>query len=45
MATSVLAGLANMRMSTFVTAGVLGRWIRFSLLAASPALFAGWPHL
>jgi membrane protein YqaA with SNARE-associated domain len=45
MATSVLAGLANMRMSTFVTAGVIGRWIRFSLLAASPGLFVGWPHL
>jgi membrane protein YqaA with SNARE-associated domain len=45
MATSVLAGLAKMSMSTFVAAGLLGRWIRFSLLAASPALFAGWLHL
>jgi membrane protein YqaA with SNARE-associated domain len=45
MATSVLAGVAKMSMSTFVTAGLLGRWIRFSLLAASPALFAGWLHL
>jgi membrane protein YqaA with SNARE-associated domain len=45
MATSVLAGVARMSMSTFVTAGLLGRWIRFSLLAASPALFGGWLHL
>jgi membrane protein YqaA with SNARE-associated domain len=45
MATTVLAGLAKMPMSTFIGAGLLGRWIRFSALAASPALFAGWLHL
>jgi membrane protein YqaA with SNARE-associated domain len=44
MATSVLAGLAKMSMSTFIGAGLAGRWIRFSVLAASPALFAGWLH-
>jgi membrane protein YqaA with SNARE-associated domain len=44
MATTVLAGMVRMRMSTFVTAGLLGRWIRFSALAASPALFSGWLH-
>jgi hypothetical protein len=31
-------------MSTFLAAGLAGRWVRFSLLAASPALFAGWLH-
>ncbi|MFC4001130.1 hypothetical protein ACFS2C_07775 [Prauserella oleivorans] len=41
MATTVLAGLVRMRMSTFVTAGLLGRFVRFSALAASPAMFAG----
>ncbi|PXY33665.1 hypothetical protein [Prauserella endophytica] len=40
MATSVLAGLVRMRMATFVGAGLLGRFVRFSVLAASPALFA-----
>ncbi|HEY2060386.1 MAG TPA: hypothetical protein VGH57_18600 [Amycolatopsis sp.] len=44
MATSVLAGMVRMRMSTFLAAGLAGRWVRFSLLAASPALFAGWLH-
>ncbi|MEC3977504.1 hypothetical protein [Amycolatopsis sp. H20-H5] len=44
MATSVLAGLVRMRLSTFLTAGLLGRWIRFSALAASPAMFAGFFH-
>jgi membrane protein YqaA with SNARE-associated domain len=42
MATSVLAGLARMRLSAFLSAGLLGRFVRFSLLAASPAIFAGW---
>jgi len=42
MATSVLAGMARMKLSAFVSAGLLGRFVRFSLLAASPALFAGW---
>jgi membrane protein YqaA with SNARE-associated domain len=42
MATSVLAGMARMKLSAFVSAGLLGRFVRFSLLAAAPALFAGW---
>jgi membrane protein YqaA with SNARE-associated domain len=42
MATSVLAGLARMKVSAFVSAGLLGRFVRFSVLAAAPALFAGW---
>jgi membrane protein YqaA with SNARE-associated domain len=44
MATTVLAGLADMRMSTFVTAGLAGRFVRYSVLAACPALFASWLH-
>ncbi len=42
MATSVLAGMARMKLSAFLSAGLLGRFVRFSLLAASPAIFAGW---
>ncbi|WP_216216316.1 YqaA family protein [Amycolatopsis aidingensis] len=42
MATTVLAGLVRMPMSVFLTAGLLGRCIRFSALAASPAMFAAW---
>src|SRR5690349_11407006 len=42
MATSVLAGMARMRLAAFLSAGLLGRFVRFSLLAASPAIFAGW---
>lgn len=42
MATTVLAGLARMPMVTFVTAGFIGRCIRFTLLAMSPALLSGW---
>jgi membrane protein YqaA with SNARE-associated domain len=42
MATTILAGLARMSMATFVATGVAGRFIRFSLLAASPALLSGW---
>lgn len=45
MATSVLAGLADMRMSTFVTAGLAGRFVRYSVLAACPAVFASWLHV
>jgi membrane protein YqaA with SNARE-associated domain len=44
MATTVLAGVVRMRMSTFVGAGLAGRLVRFSALAASPTLFAGWFH-
>lgn len=42
MATTVLAGLAKMPMSTFIAAGFVGRCVRFTLLAMSPALIAGW---
>ncbi|SDC31188.1 YqaA family protein [Actinokineospora iranica] len=42
MATVVLAGLVRMRLSAFIGAGLLGRFVRFSALAASPALFTGW---
>ncbi|MEV4320206.1 hypothetical protein [Actinocrispum sp. NPDC049592] len=38
MATTILAGLARMSLVTFLTTGLAGRWIRFSLLAASPGL-------
>ncbi|HVV10438.1 hypothetical protein [Amycolatopsis sp.] len=44
MATTVLAGLVDMRMSTFVGAGLAGRFVRYSLLAACPAMFASWIH-
>lgn len=42
MATTVLAGFAGMSTSLFVATGAVGRFARFSLLAASPALFTGW---
>lgn len=42
MATTILAGLAGMSLRTFLVAGLSGRILRFSALAASPALFAGW---
>ncbi|HEX2132125.1 MAG TPA: hypothetical protein VHH15_11245 [Actinophytocola sp.] len=42
MATAVLAGMARMSLSAFVSAGLVGRFIRFSAIAASPALVAGW---
>jgi membrane protein YqaA with SNARE-associated domain len=41
MATTVLAGLVRMRLATFLSAGLIGRFIRFSILAAAPAVFAG----
>ncbi|MFD2422599.1 hypothetical protein [Amycolatopsis pigmentata] len=44
MAMTVLAGFARMRMSLFIGAGLAGRFARYSVLAASPALFAGWMH-
>jgi membrane protein YqaA with SNARE-associated domain len=44
MAMTVLAGFARMRMTLFIGAGLAGRFARYSLLAASPALFAGWVH-
>lgn len=42
MATSVLAGLARMSLATFLATGLIGRCIRFSVLAASPALISHW---
>jgi membrane protein YqaA with SNARE-associated domain len=44
MATVVLAGLARMNLTAFVTTGLLGRFARFSLLALCPAALAAW-HL
>lgn len=42
MATSVLAGMVRMSLCAFLGAGLVGRFIRFSALAASPAICAGW---
>jgi membrane protein YqaA with SNARE-associated domain len=42
MATSVLAGYVRMSLGAFLGAGLVGRFIRFSILAASPALCANW---
>ncbi|HEV2784191.1 MAG TPA: hypothetical protein VGX25_32805 [Actinophytocola sp.] len=42
MATTILAGLVRMNVTAFVSAGLIGRFIRFSLLAAAPAACAGW---
>jgi membrane protein YqaA with SNARE-associated domain len=41
-ATTVLAGMARMPVWLFLTTGVAGRTIRFTVLAAAPALLAGW---
>ncbi|MFD9893594.1 hypothetical protein ACFWY9_29975 [Amycolatopsis sp. NPDC059027] len=42
MATTLLAGLVRMRLSAFLVTGLAGRLVRFSVLAASPALFTQW---
>lgn len=42
MATSVFAGFAGMPLGAFLTTSFVGRAIRFSVLAAFPALVAGW---
>jgi len=42
MATSVLAGFAGMSTAMFVATGMVGRFARFSFLAASPALVMAW---
>ncbi|WP_208115672.1 hypothetical protein [Labedaea rhizosphaerae] len=42
LATTVLAGAGRMPVALFLTTGILGRTIRFTLLAAAPALLAGW---
>lgn len=44
MATTVLAGLVDMRMPTFLGAGLAGRFVRYSALAACPAVFLSWFH-
>jgi membrane protein YqaA with SNARE-associated domain len=44
MFTTVLAGLAGMSTTLFVATGAAGRFARFTALAASPALVAGWLH-
>ncbi|WNV89774.1 hypothetical protein [Umezawaea sp. Da 62-37] len=44
MFTTVLAGLAGMSTALFVATGTIGRFARFTMLAASPALMAGWVH-
>jgi membrane protein YqaA with SNARE-associated domain len=38
----VLAGMVRMKLSAFLSAGLVGRFIRFSAVAACPAVFAGW---
>lgn len=45
MATTMLAGFVRMRMSMFLTAGLVGRFVRFSAIAAAPAVFTGWLQL
>lgn len=42
MATSVFAGFAGMPLGAFLTTSFVGRAIRFSVLAAFPAVVAGW---
>jgi membrane protein YqaA with SNARE-associated domain len=42
LATTVLAGAGRMPVALFLTTGILGRTIRFTLLAAAPALLTGW---
>ncbi|GGU37429.1 hypothetical protein [Lentzea flava] len=42
MATSVLAGLAGMSTAMFIVTGMVGRFARFSFLAASPAMVMAW---
>lgn len=41
MAITVLAGLVRMKLSVFLSAGLLGRFARYSALAAMPAAFSG----
>jgi membrane protein YqaA with SNARE-associated domain len=44
MAMTVLAGLADMPLSVFVSAGLIGRFARYAILASFPAIFASWFH-
>lgn len=41
-ATSVLAGLARVRLVTFVVTGLAGRFARFAAVAAFPSLLSTW---
>ncbi|HYS36459.1 MAG TPA: hypothetical protein VEO01_12590, partial [Pseudonocardiaceae bacterium] len=42
LATTVLAGLAGLSLRTFVAASLPARFLRFTLLAASPNLVLHW---
>lgn len=42
MAMSILAGAVRMRLAAFLSVGLVGRFVRFSALAASPALISGY---
>lgn len=42
LATTMLAGVGRMPVALFLATGILGRTTRFTLLAAAPALLAGW---
>jgi membrane protein YqaA with SNARE-associated domain len=42
LATTVLAGLAGLSLGTFVAASLPARFLRFTLLAASPNLVLHW---
>ncbi|MGH3874299.1 MAG: VTT domain-containing protein [Pseudonocardiaceae bacterium] len=41
-ATAVLAGLARVRLITFLIVGLIGRFVRFAAVAASPGLLTTW---
>lgn len=41
-ATSIVAGAAKIRLSSFIVAGLVGRFIRFGSLAAFPVLLDAW---
>lgn len=41
-ATSVLAGLARIRLVTFLVTGLVGRFVRFAAVAAFPSLLSTW---
>jgi membrane protein YqaA with SNARE-associated domain len=46
MAITVLAGVVRMSLAAFLFTTLTGRFLRFSAIAASPGLLAGWlPHL
>jgi membrane protein YqaA with SNARE-associated domain len=42
LATTVLAGLAGLSLRTFVAATLPARFLRFTVLAASPSLVIHW---